>query len=200
MSQSSRALRNHLAETRHAASANIFFPRGTVRCINQPLFRSPSSRDVACLLDVDPAVTSWSCLPVELRLGSKYHIPDFAVEGIDGNYLLDVGATAAWVENAAASVGYRHRSGVYNLAELSLRLANARDLLRYAAYNVSLGDKIRLLGALEHEGSMSITDCAPLIMNSSDPIGTIASMVLQRIVDIDLDEEPIGPRTRIRRG
>jgi hypothetical protein len=112
---------------------------------------------------------------------------------------LDVDHPPVWAGEAASSVGYDYRSNPYDLETLSQRLANARDLLRYATYNVSLGDKIRLLSLLDEYGPMSIKDCAPSIQNTSDPIGSIASMVLRRIVVIDLDDEPIGPDTRISR-
>lgn len=199
MSQSSRIVRSYLEEARRSACANSFYPRGTVRCANSSLFRSATARDVACLLDVDPDVTSWSCLPIELRAGSQYHVPDFEVICTDTRYLLDVDQAPLWVTEAAASAGYDYRLDTYDLEKLSQRLANARDLLRYATYNVSLGDKIRLLSLLDEYGPMSIKDCAPSIQNTSDPIGSIASMVLRRIVEMDLDDEPIGPDTRISR-
>lgn len=199
MSQSSRILRSHLEETRLAAGANNFYPRGTVRCVNTPLFRSPAARDVGCLLDVDPEVTSWSCLPLELRVGGLHHVPDFEVVCGDTSYLLDADAAPQWVCEAALSAGSIYRSGAYDLVKLSQRIANARDLLRYATYFVSLGDKIRLLSLLEEYGSMSISECATCFQNTSDPIGSIASMVLRRIVEINLDDEPIGPDARISR-
>ncbi len=199
MSQSSRMLRSYLEETRLTACTHNYYPRGTVRCANSPLFRSAVARDVACLLDVDPEVTSWYCLPLELQAGSLRHVPDFEVICGDTSYLLDVDHPPVWAGEAASSVGYDYRSNPYDLGILSQRLANARDLLRYATYNVSLGDKIRLLSLLDEYGPMSIKDCAPSIQNTSDPIGSIASMVLRRIVEMDLDDEPIGPDTRISR-
>lgn len=199
MSKSSRILRSYLEETRLTACTHNYYPRGTVRCANSPLFRSEVARDVACLLDVDLEVTSWLCLPLELQVGSLRHVPDFEVICGDTSYLLDVDTPPVWVGEAASSVGYDYRLNPYDLESLSQRLANARDLLRYASYNVSLGDKIRLLSLLDEYGSMSIRDSARCIQNTSDPIGSIASMVLQRIVEIDLDEEPIGPDTRISR-
>lgn len=199
MSQRSRILRSYLEETRLTACTHNYYPRGTVRCGNSPLFRSEVARDVACLLDVDSEVTSWSCLPMELQSGSLRHVPDFEVICGDTRYLLDVDQPPVWAGEAALSAGYHYRLNPYDVGSLSQRLANARDLLRYASYKVSLGDKIRLLSLLDEYGSLSIRDCTPSIQNTSDPIGSIASMVLQRIVEIDLDDEPIGPDTRISR-
>lgn len=199
MSQSSRIFTTYLEEVRLVACTNSFYPRGTVRCINTPLFRSAIARDVACLLDLDPEVKSWSCLPIELRAGSLHHVPDFEVISQDTSYLLDVGQTPLWVGDAARTAGYDHQTDIYDLEKLSQRLSNARDLLRYATYNVSLGDKVRILSILDEYGPVSIRDCAASLQNTSDPIGSIASMVLRRIVEIDLDYEPIGPDTRISR-
>lgn len=199
MNRSSSIVRSYLEETRLTACTHNYYPRGTVRCANSPLFRSAVARDVACLLDVDSEVTSWYCLPLELQAGSLRHVPDFEVICGDTSYLLDVDHPPVWVGEAASSVGYDYRSNPYDMEILSQRLANARDLLRYATYNVSLGDKIRLLSLLDEYGSMSIRECASCILNTSDPIGSIASMVLQRVVAIDLDDDPIGPDTRMRR-
>jgi hypothetical protein len=79
-----------LAHIRESASCLSFHPRGTVRCQGLPLFRNQAARDLGCLLDVDPDVESWSCLPTVLAYGTGMHVPDFAVERSGGTILVDV--------------------------------------------------------------------------------------------------------------
>ena len=87
-----------LARIRESASSLVFSPRGTVRCWGMPLFRTQASRDLACLLDVDPAVESWTCLPMVLHHAQGMHMPDFAVVWSTGTALVDAlsdGASAS---------------------------------------------------------------------------------------------------------
>ena len=81
----------------------------------------------------------------------------------------------------------------------AVRLDNARELLRYARWRPTLGDRVRLLAFLDQEGSLCLADCMTAIRAGRDPIGTIAALALRRFVEIELDEAPIGPETRVSR-
>jgi len=62
------------------ASAQLYYPRGTVRCSGDPMFRTRAARDLGCILDVDPRVINWLCLPVEFETELGLHVPDFLVD------------------------------------------------------------------------------------------------------------------------
>ncbi|MGR9220970.1 hypothetical protein ACU8OK_25605 (plasmid) [Rhizobium leguminosarum] len=47
------------------ASPRFYYPLATIKCSGSPFFRSQDSRDLACLLDVDPDVARWSCEGVD---------------------------------------------------------------------------------------------------------------------------------------
>jgi len=78
------------------------------------------------------------------------------------------------------------------------RLRNARDLLRYAATVTPLGDRLRLLGALEENGSLPLAECLN-VFQEVRPVPGLASLVLHGYVEIDLDGAPIGPESSVRR-
>ncbi|MGJ7038885.1 MULTISPECIES: hypothetical protein [Shinella] len=78
------------------------------------------------------------------------------------------------------------------------RLPNARDLLKYARVSVTLADRVRLLGLLDQEGSLPMSDCLGAIRNT-EPVAAIASMILHRFIDVELDEAILGPETMVRR-
>ena len=194
-----------LARMREGASALLFHPRGTVRCRGVPLFRNQAARNLGCLLDVDPDVASWTCLPTVLAYDTGMHVPDFAVERSDGTALVDVvlpdpkSPPPDWVPDVASDLGYRYEAfGECDLYE-GFRLGNARDLLRYANYRISLGDRVRLLTLLEEQGPMPLSVCMQVIRDGRDPIGVIAAMALRRFVEMDLDDGRIGPETRVSR-
>jgi hypothetical protein len=161
------------------------------------VFRTNEARSIGCLLDLDPEIMSWECLPLELTCGSHSHIPDFLVHSGSTSYLLDAAAPPKWAPQAAAAIGNAYLLNRYDLRASAIRLSNARDLLRYASYSVSLSDRIRLLTILDEHGSLPLATCAEVIKNSSDAVGAIASMALQRFVAIEIDDELIGPDTRI---
>ncbi|WP_246688925.1 hypothetical protein [Mesorhizobium sp. WSM4310] len=61
-----------------------------------------------------------------------------------------------------------------------------------------MGDRIRLLGALDEAGSVSVGECLAAFRETV-PIAGLSSLVLHRFVEIDLDEARIGPETAVRR-
>lgn len=181
----------------HASKA--FYPLNTVRCIGAANFRSQLARDVACLLDVDAAVTSWSCQSSTLSHCDQTYYPDFTVEREGRIVIVDVASRGkpVWVAEAAAAAGYGYDS--FSRDDLPLvRLRNAKDLLRYARFQVSLGDRIRLLAVLDENGSLTVAECLSAF-RETQPVPGLASMVLNRFVEIDLDEALIGPETTVRR-
>lgn len=192
-----------LQGVRSAAAALRFEPFGTVRCSGAPLFRSQLARDLACLLDVDADVTSWTCLPMLLSSGGESHVPDFQIVRGQNTIFVDAAGgenphRASWVDEAAAQAGY-HRDVILD-AEIrsGFRLANARDLLRYARWRCPLGDRVRLLGALDEIGSMTVAECMSAFQETP-PIAGLSSLILHRFVEIDLDDARIGPETPVRR-
>lgn len=195
---------DYLTSARAAASSTPFYPRGTVRCEGLPLFRQVLARDLGCLLDLDPNVVSWSCLPLVLSNGDAQHIPDFIVERQDSTVLMDAARETHptghpdWIKPTAEQAGYRHETLTASQIHSGFRLVNARDLLRYARWRTPLGDRVRLLAALEEHGSMTLAECLPAFRETT-PIAGLASLILQRFVEIELDDARIGPETAVRR-
>lgn len=195
-------MRTELASAHEAStsSAKVFYPLHTVRCTGPAVFKNQLSRDVGCLLDVDDATVAWSCLPgkIEHVLGS--FAPDFLVERDTGTTVVVVGPTEdrpSWLKDAVLSTGKRLEA--YTRDDLpAIRLRNAKDLLRYARYDVPLDDRVRLLAALDENGTLTVAECMPAF-RTIPPIAGLASLVLARFVAIDLDDAPIGPETIVRR-
>lgn len=177
-------------------------PRGTVRCEGTPMFRTQAARDAACLADLDPTVAWWYCLPLVLERDGQQHLPDLALVGFKGRTrFVDVVGEGLpplpdWVPSEIDRYGYEHVALQADQLP-GYRLDNARELLRYARWRVSLNDRIRLLAALEQEGSLPIHACLA-VLNTPDAMAAIASLALKRFVEVEVDEAPIGPNTRVR--
>jgi len=181
-------------------SVSIFYPLSTVRCDGPVVFRDQLARDIACLLDLDDDVLSWSCRSFPLSRGGHTYRPDFFVEREDGSFLVDgVREEAApdWVPEEAKAAGFRYEQ-IAAPALPRVRLKNAKDLMRYARYEAALSDRIRLLAALDECSSLTVAE-ALLVFNETKPIAGLASMILHRFITIDLDDRLIGPESVIRR-
>ncbi|MBU1316435.1 MAG: hypothetical protein KJ947_04205 [Alphaproteobacteria bacterium] len=179
----------------------IFYPQQTVRCISPAVFRGQLARDIACLLDVDDEVTSWSCFSEVFHSGEESYRPDLIVEREQGRFVFQAiegsEAVQPWLPDAVRSAGLEFR--LLTRDDLpAVRLRNAKDLLRYARYEVTLDDRVRLLAALDDHGSLTVGECLS-VFRKVLPIPGLASLVLARVVTVDLDEKLIGPETIVRR-
>lgn len=181
-------------------TVQIFYPLSTVRCEGPVLFRDQLARDVACILDVDDDLISWSCRSVALSHKSQTYRPDFLVKGRQGVFLLDgvrEEGPPDWVQRAAKTAGLKYNQ-VEGRSLPRVRLKNAKDLLRFARYEAALSDRIRLLAALDECSSLTVAE-ALMVFRETKPMAGLASMVLHRFVSMDLDERLIGPETVVRR-
>lgn len=185
---------------RAQAEVLSFHPCATVRCSGRPLFRNRLARDLGCLLDLDRDVVEWACLPLVLRNRDQSHVPDFLVAGGQGVWLMDATdlAPEPWVEQATRDEGFRYRWRSAAEIRAGARLANARDLLRYASWSCPLGDRVRLLAALDEHGSLTVAECLSAFQETR-PIAGLSSLILHRFIEIDIDEARIGPETPVRR-
>ncbi|WP_245512731.1 hypothetical protein [Rhizobium sp. BK376] len=187
---------------RNAARVNnVFFsPKATVRCAGEPIFRSRAARDLGCLLDVDPQIETWECLPLKLRLRDAGHIPDFLARYFTGEVrLVDACELTGDPEIAAAAarMGLVHQFVSRPEREAGWRLRNARDLLRYGNFRCPLGDRIRVMSALDEFGSFTVAEGLTLF-REAPPMAGLASLILQRILTVDLDDELINPDSTVR--
>ncbi len=192
-----------ISSSRYSAQPNsvqIFYPLSTVRCDGPVLFRDQLSRDIACILDVDDDIVSWSCRSFSLTQDGQTYRPDFHVHRADCSFLVDGSreeAAPEWVRDQADRAGLSYE--VVKASELPpIRLKNAKDLMRYARYEAALSDRVRLLAALDECSSLSVAD-ALIVFRETKPMAGLASMVLHRFVTMDLDERLIGPETTVRR-
>ncbi|PTM99050.1 hypothetical protein C7449_101721 [Mycoplana dimorpha] len=196
-----RKCQSPLVAARGQAAASGFKLHAALRCLGQPLFRGKTAFEFAVLLEINREVTNWSCLPLELQAGPQAHVPDFLVFKGDQAFLIDVrdanSGTPSWIADRARAAGYQ-----YSVADpvdpQSFRYRNARDLLRYARWTCPLGDRVRLLAAFDEHGSLTISECLTAF-RETNPMAGLASLILHRFVDVDLDEAILGPETRVKR-
>ena len=170
-----------------------------MRCIGPIILNSPLARDIACLLDLDPTVSSWTCRTLSFSQGYDTHKPDIVAERDNDILVIDAVAKTSpptWIADTVRDHGYSYRAMTRGDID-PIQLKNAKDLLRYSGTDVGLGDRVRLLAGLEEHGSLPVSECLSAF-RETPPIAGLASLVLRRIVEIDLDSL-IGPETQVRR-
>lgn len=154
---------------------------------------------MACLLDIDDAVTEWRCQSLPFRNGTAIYRADFVAKVDQGTVVIDAVTedTPLWMAGAVHEGGYKYEA--VRRPELpAIRLKNAKDLLRYGKFQAGLEDRVRLLGALDEHGTLTLAESLSAFRETR-PIAGLASMVLNRFIDIDLDEALIGPESTVRR-
>ncbi|MGO7130379.1 hypothetical protein AB9E06_05895 [Rhizobium leguminosarum] len=200
MGIASRALM--LRANRKTASIRTYYPAGTIKCESVAIYRSQVSRDAACMFDFDPGVIHWKCLPFSLPYGDEAHVPDFELLDADGCLELvdapdrdvDVDVLMASARRMGMSYRQLRRDEIYG----GPRLRNAKDLLRYANHQVSLGDRLRLLAGLDENGTLTVAESLAAFTETRAVAG-LASLIIQGFISVDLDAGLIGPETTVRR-
>jgi hypothetical protein len=142
-------------------------------------------------------------MPSAIDQKGKPYIPDFLVFPEEGDhYYLD-----APDRSRLGPASLRELPDVTNRQLLTMpeeqlrsgfRLGNAKDLMRYASHRTPLGDRLRLLGALDENGSLTVAECLSAFQETK-PVPGLASLILHAYVEVDLDERPLGPETIVRR-
>lgn len=189
----------HIPKCRAFSPANSSSKIQYVRCVGPVFLTSPLARDVGCLMDLDSTVSAWTCRSLKFSYGFDRHKPDIIAEKDDGIMVIDVvsrGAPPFWIADVVVGEGYAYKA--ISRGDIDpIRLKNCRDLLRYAGVDVPLGDRIRLLAGLDEHGTLTLAESLSAF-RETNPIAGLASLVLQRFVEIDLDSM-IGPETLVRR-
>ncbi|WP_276120056.1 hypothetical protein [Pararhizobium qamdonense] len=176
-----------------------FHPLPTVKCDGTVLFRNQAARDVGCLLDVDQTVLSWQCQPLNHGGHPEQGTPDFLVVHIDGSqHFLDAPDRKPSETTFRERLPGEYRQLSHDEVYEGFRLQNARDLLQYGRWRTSLGDRVRLLTALDENGSLTLAECLGAIQETK-PIAGIAALILSGLIEVDLDEALLGPETTVRR-
>ncbi len=181
-------------------SAEDFQHPKFLRCMGRVLLRSTLSRDIACLLEFDESVSSWTCQSEKFQNGFDTHRPDFVVERDYDILVIDVvtrRSPPAWIADVVRHEGYKYQAMTRGDVD-HVRLKNCKDLIHYSGRDVPLGDRVRVLSALDHEGSLPLADCLSLFREIR-PIDGLANMALARFISIDLDTALIGPETTVRK-
>ncbi len=116
--------------------------------------------------------------------------------GVDGSVVL-----CLYGPDGTDAPDYGMPTVVYSAAELAADplAANLRSVWSCARRWVSPGDQVRVLHHLGENGSTTLIEAAQAATASVDGVATVLAMACKGLVEVDLDDAPLGPGTRVRR-
>ena len=145
---------------------------------------------------LDPSVATIAPLSADARHAPARVRAVATLVGVDGSVALCVRG-----EDGPDALDCDAATLVYSAADLMRDplAANLRLVWSCARRWVSPGDQVRVLHVLDECGSTTLIDAAQAATASVDGVATVLAMACRGLIEIDLDDGPLGPGTRLRR-
>ena len=145
---------------------------------------------------LDREVVSIAPLHADAHDATTRVCPVATLVGVDGSVALCVRG-----EDGLDASKWGVTAVVYSAADLMSDplAANLRLVWSCARRWVSPGDQVRVLHALDECGSTTLIEVAQAATDSVDGVATVLAMACRGLIEIDLDDGPLGPGTRLRR-
>jgi hypothetical protein len=166
----------------------------------------PALRDALIQASLDPQVRSIDYVPTAHVASAKIDLDAVVIGRDDGRFLLDV--------VPARSIRDLHQQELVRIAltELGLepvtlmadelrrepRYTNARLVWAYHSMSVPVGLRLHILQTLLDDGPTSLAELLQSIRSDRDPTSAVMAMACADLVVLDIESEPLSPRTIAR--
>lgn len=167
-------------------------------------------RDFVQVIDFDPRVRNIRHQPHRLTFvyaGTRIrYTPDFALETVDGEFIVEVKTRAEFLAKASVRERMAQVREVYRSVQIPFfiafddvirvepRFSNIKELRRYRTLTVASEDRSRVLAHLNECGSDSFQNCAALIRGGQHGPSAIRSLAAHHHIEMDLGL-PISGKT-----
>lgn len=168
--------------------------------------RSALHRDFLIQSALDVHVRSIEFLP-EVRFGDvALTVNSIVVRRDDGNFMVEIqGRRPLRDVDEENTLAQGLQSIGLSLLEVDIdeirrepRLSNAREIWGCKNLRVSIRDRLHIMTALSEDGPQSIMALQDIVPTSSDVGSALCALACADLVEIDLDDRPIGARTVVR--
>jgi hypothetical protein len=78
------------------------------------------------------------------------------------------------------------------------RFTNCREVWGHQRHDVTLRDRLQIMQALAEDGPQSIMKLENRVSPTIDVVASVCSLACADILELELDERPLGPRTIVR--
>ena len=163
-------------------------------------------RDALLQASLDPSVRT-----IHYRKTPNLYGPPAAVNGVvlqrfDGDFLLIAcEARLRRTDKEYAGLADVLVSNGLRLLErdaLDIRreplFSNTRAVWHYERFVVSVHNRLRIAATLAEDGPQSILELEERARPTCDIIGAVCALACEALVELDIDDIPLGPRTMVR--
>jgi hypothetical protein len=187
------------------AGARVFT---SPKCASAIPVRDLLVRDAVVQATLDPAVRTIERVPLAGLADPSLAVNAVIIERDGQRLLLDVrkteGKKPRTVDDEGALLVALEELGL-TLVELDPveirrepRFTNCREVWRYHYHPVPLNDRLQIMHVLAEEGPRSIMELARSISPTVDVVASVCSLACSDILELELGEKPLGPRTMVR--
>lgn len=163
-------------------------------------------RDALQQASLEPAVRAIRYRPAPHGPGVHALLAGVVIKRMDGDFLLRVcelipqRSVAERVRLAALLEAHGLR--LLERDALDIRrdplFSNARSVWSYERYNVSVQDRLKFAVALAEDGPQSIVELEERARPACDVLAAVCALACENLVELNLHETMLGPRTMVR--
>lgn len=163
-------------------------------------------RDALAQASLDPSVRAINYRQTPDLYGRKEGLNGIVLNRMDGDFLLVVCETRPSRSDSALA----HFAGVLEANGLRLLerdafdirreplFSNARAVWSHEHYHVSVNDRLKIAAALADDGPQSVVDLEERARTSNDILAQLCALACEDLVELNVFEAPLGPRTIVR--
>jgi hypothetical protein len=163
-------------------------------------------RDALIQTSLDPKVRAIDFVEGTPLGKAPLNLDAIVVERDDGRFVLDIvpGRSlrgldeAELVETALANLGLTPI--VVSAADIRREplFSNARHVWACSQRAVHIGMRLRIVRTLSEDGPMNLDHLCSMVEGPQDPAAAVFALVCANLIEIEIEQEPLGPTTRVR--
>jgi hypothetical protein len=188
-----------------------------VRTISQNFINSPKTKsaipvssslhkDLVIQSALDPRVRSIEFLTEVRHQDTAITVNSIVLRRDDGDYMLEIpGRRRPRDVDEENAVLLGLQSMGISLLEIDIdeirrepRLSNAREIWGCKDLRVPIRDRMHIMTALSEDGPQSILALQDVVPATTDLASSLCALTCADLVEIDMDDRPLGPHTVVR--
>jgi hypothetical protein len=168
--------------------------------------QSSLHRDLVVQSALDPHVRSIEFLTEVRHRDTTITVNSIVLRRDDGNYMLEIpGRRRPRDVNEENVIFLGLQSMGLSLLEIDTdeirrepRLSNAREIWGCKDLRVPIRDRMHIMTALSEDGPQSILTLQDIVPAKADLASSLCALACADLVEIDMDDRPLGPHTLVR--
>jgi hypothetical protein len=182
---------------------NVF---STAKCPVAIPVSDSAFRDALILAALDPAVRSIEFLSLASISMFSFGLNGIVLDRGNARYFLHIERKDSYwspvveetLRQSLDERGLKYIKADSEYLRREPRLSNCREVWRYARASVPFCDRLQIMGCLAEEGPQSLFELEMRINPSNDLGASIYALACADLLELELETQPLGPRTIVR--